>query len=223
MTIYQKIDGTKYDRVFVVGDLHGSYDALMEKLSNLVFNKKKDLLISVGDLIDRGKQNVECLALVSEPWFRAVKGNHDEMAIQAVKNPNFQSVQNWVYNGGSWYYDEDVNQENVENYLIEKIDQLPYIIEVELKGGRKAVICHADYPENEYRFNKDVDTFDVVWSRRRLQMKDQTEIKGANYFIFGHTVQKDVLKVANRYYIDTGKVFGGKLTILDLTDSIVEV
>lgn len=44
-------------RVFAVGDLHGSYNLLMAKLDEGGFDFEKDLLISVGDLVDRGSQN----------------------------------------------------------------------------------------------------------------------------------------------------------------------
>ncbi len=34
-----------------------------EKLETIGFDTKKDLLISVGDLVDRGTENVECLGI----------------------------------------------------------------------------------------------------------------------------------------------------------------
>lgn len=64
MSIYQRINGDSYQNIYVVGDLHGCYDLLMAELEKVEFNKETDLLISVGDLIDRGKQNLECLQLL---------------------------------------------------------------------------------------------------------------------------------------------------------------
>ncbi|WP_432277365.1 metallophosphoesterase, partial [Klenkia sesuvii] len=74
MRYYEKIDGSKYRNIWVVGDLHGCYTNLMNKLDTIGFDNKKDLLISVGDLVDRGAENVECLELITFPWFRAVRG-----------------------------------------------------------------------------------------------------------------------------------------------------
>ncbi|MFH3639803.1 serine/threonine-protein phosphatase 2, partial [Acinetobacter baumannii] len=37
----------KYERIFVVGDLHGSYDNLCQHLVDIGFDFKNDLLISV--------------------------------------------------------------------------------------------------------------------------------------------------------------------------------
>lgn len=64
-------------RLFVVGDLHGCYTLLMNKLEELEFNFQQDLLVSVGDLVDRGQENLECLSLINEPWFKAIRGNHE--------------------------------------------------------------------------------------------------------------------------------------------------
>ncbi|EFE1562693.1 serine/threonine protein phosphatase, partial [Escherichia coli] len=68
-TIYHRIDGTKYRNVWVVGDLHGCYTRLMSELHRVHFDPAQDLLISVGDLIDRGTENVKCLELLQMPWF----------------------------------------------------------------------------------------------------------------------------------------------------------
>lgn len=37
--------------VTVVGDLHGSYTLLKEKLKEVGFNYNRDLLVAVGDLV----------------------------------------------------------------------------------------------------------------------------------------------------------------------------
>ncbi len=84
MNIYERIDGSKYRNIWVVGDLHGCYTNLMKKLETIGFDTKKDLLISVGDLVDRGTENVECLELITFPWFRAVRGNHEQMMIDGL-------------------------------------------------------------------------------------------------------------------------------------------
>jgi len=62
------IDTDKYSQVYLVGDLHGCYTQLMERLDHLGFNKDFDLLVCTGDLIDRGSENIECLKLLQESW-----------------------------------------------------------------------------------------------------------------------------------------------------------
>jgi serine/threonine protein phosphatase 1 len=69
MSMYQRINGADWRNIFVVGDLHGCYTLLMNELEKVSFDPARDLLISVGDLVDRGAENVECLDLITMPWF----------------------------------------------------------------------------------------------------------------------------------------------------------
>ncbi len=64
--IIEQFDASSRQRLFVVGDLHGCYDELMYELKTVDFNFSKDLVISVGDLVDRGKDSLKCLELVKE-------------------------------------------------------------------------------------------------------------------------------------------------------------
>ncbi|MBZ3684019.1 metallophosphoesterase [Providencia huaxiensis] len=209
--IYLRIDGDQYRHIWVVGDIHGCFDLLNDKLQEIDFDKEKDLLISVGDLIDRGDQNVECLDLINEKWFRAVRGNHEQMAIDVLFNG--VPSHNWLYNGGDWFFMQDYDNEVLSRACLAKAEQLPLIIEV-IADGKKTVIAHADYPSDEYEFGKLVDEQYVIWSRERISNNNAREIKGADLFLFGHTpMPKGAVKRANQEYIDTGAVFGYGLTL----------
>jgi len=216
MSIYQRINGANWRNIWVVGDLHSCYPILMGKLDAVDFDPAQDLLISVGDLIDRGAENVECLDLIKQPWFRAVRGNHEQMMLDALLNGG--SFGHWMSNGGGWWHSLDYEQDMQLKSLLPKVEQLPLIIEL-VTGNRKMVICHADYPHDEYEFDKPVPEEMVIWNRDRISdSQDGTvrEIKGADLFIFGHTPARHPLKFANQMYIDTGAVFSGNLTIRQL-------
>ncbi len=71
--MYQSFDGNKWRHIWVVSDIHGCYQRLINELKQRGFNPDEDLLISVGDLIDRGPDSVKCLQLTEENWFRAVR------------------------------------------------------------------------------------------------------------------------------------------------------
>lgn len=216
MNIYERIDGSKYRNIWVVGDLHGCYTNLMNKLDTIGFDNKKDLLISVGDLVDRGAENVECLELITFPWFRAVRGNHEQMMIDGLSERG--NVNHWLLNGGGWFFNLDYDKEILAKALAHKAEELPLIIELVSKG-KKYVICHADYPCDEYEFGKPVDHQQVIWNRERISNSQDgivKEIKGADTFIFGHTPAVKPLKFANQMYIDTGAVFCGNLTLIQV-------
>lgn len=214
--IYKKIDGSKYRSIYVVGDLHGCFNRLMTELNERGFDKGKDLLVSVGDLIDRGGQSLDCLELIMEKWFVCVRGNHEQMAIDALAGNNNGMM--WFHNGGDWFFLLDHYKEILAKALIAKSEQLPYVIEIET-GDKKVVVAHADYPSDEYRFGKTIDLEKTIWSRERFEdLADRPSdgIKGADAFYFGHTPIQRPARSGNLNYIDTGAVFGNLLTIVQI-------
>ncbi|HCB1389369.1 TPA: metallophosphoesterase [Klebsiella pneumoniae] len=216
MSIYQRINGADWRNIWVVGDLHGCYTNLMTQLGRVDFDPEQDLLISVGDLIDRGSENVECLELITMPWFRAVRGNHEQMMIDGLSAHG--NVNHWVANGGGWFFYLDYDKEILAKALAHKATELPLIIEL-VTGDRKVVICHADYPHNEYAYGKPVDAEQVIWNRERVSAAQDgivKEISGADLCIFGHTPTHQPSQYANQMYIDTGAVFCDRLTLVQI-------
>ncbi|HFM1254392.1 TPA: metallophosphoesterase, partial [Escherichia coli] len=128
VNLYSRIDGSGYRNIWVVGDLHGCYTLLMNELHRVDFDPTQDLLISVGDLIDRGTENVECLELLQMPWFRSVMGNHERLMIDALSPAG--NVNNWLMNGGQWFFMLDADREILARALVELVRRLPYIIEL---------------------------------------------------------------------------------------------
>lgn len=218
--IYQKINGDDWRNVWVVGDLHGCYTNLMNRLDAVGFDPAQDLLVSVGDLVDRGTENVECLELLTMPWFKAVRGNHEQMMLDGLSEHG--NVAHWMSNGGSWFFNLDYDKGRLANALLFKVAELPLIIELR-KGGKKFVICHADYPSGEYEFGKELDPELVIWNRERVSCAMDGHVKaipGADLFIFGHTPARQPMRFSNQLYIDTGAVFTGNLTLINLMEAL---
>ena len=65
--------------VWVIGDIHGYYetfDALIKKLSIT----DQDIILCLGDLIDKGPGSLEVLKKVSgSSQIFSIRGNHEEM------------------------------------------------------------------------------------------------------------------------------------------------
>lgn len=213
--MYQRIDGSQWRHVWVVSDIHGCYQWLMDELKRRHFNPYEDLLISVGDLIDRGPDSVSCLALMHEKWFRAVRGNHEQMALDSLQDNDFAL---WTMNGGIWFARLESGQQKRALVLLEECRTLPLIIEITCANGLN-VIAHADYPSEEYAWNKPVSEQRVLWDRNRLMgfMAGKGQgIRGADHFWFGHTPLDKRYDFNNLHYIDTGAVFDGYFTLAQL-------
>ncbi|HFL1154757.1 protein-serine/threonine phosphatase [Escherichia coli] len=211
--VYQRIAGHHWRHIWLSGDIHGCLEQLRRKLWHCRFDPWRDLLISVGDVIDRGPQSLRCLQLLEQHWVCAVRGNHEQMAMDALTS---QQMSLWLMNGGDWFIALADNQQKQAKTALEKCQHLPFILEVHSRTG-KHVIAHADYPDDVYEWQKDVDLHQVLWSRSRLGERPKGQgIKGADHFWFGHTPLRHRVDIGNLHYIDTGAVFGGELTLVQL-------
>jgi len=212
---YQYLNGENWQKIWIVGDLHGCRSQLDTLLQAHNFDKQQDLLISVGDLIDRGPDSLGCLALLEEPWFRCVRGNHEEMALNALQGHESQL---WEMNGGGWFWQLKGAEVITARHALNRLKEIPLILHLQLEE-QIVVIAHADYPAEHYAWEQAVNWHDVVWSRRRidgLQQGRRDTIPGADAFYFGHTPLQHRLDVDNLHYIDTGAVFGNHLTLVQV-------
>lgn len=212
---YQYLNGENWQNIWIVGDLHGCRSQLDALLLENDFDKQNDLLISVGDLIDRGPDSVGCLQLLEEPWFRCVRGNHEEMALQALHR---HDPLLWMMNGGDWFYKLNGARLIAARHALRRLAGLPHILHLQL-ADRIVVVAHADYPAERYAWEQPVDWHQVVWNRdriTRLQPGMAANIVGADDFYFGHTPLQQPLNTGNLHYIDTGAVFGNRLTLVQL-------
>lgn len=77
-------------RLVVCSDIHGFYDKLMEALDSVNFNPDKDLFVSLGDAMDRGKQPREVIEFLNGlPNKVLVKGNHEQLMQDAIQRRCF--------------------------------------------------------------------------------------------------------------------------------------
>lgn len=137
-------------RTFVCGDIHGSYSRVEQFLEFINFDKATDRLIAVGDLVDRGPDNEKCLALLDEPWFHSVKGNHEDLMIRFVSNQ--RGGEWWFPNGGSWGSkhlthtgsNSQLSFSQELKDLTAKSDSLPLMISVEQNDGTFFHVIHAE-------------------------------------------------------------------------------
>jgi len=208
-------------RDFVCGDIHGCFNKLQKELDAIGFDENKDRLFSVGDLVDRGPESIDFSDWLRKPWFHAVKGNHEVLTIEAVKNgPDSNESGLHYINGGVWL----CGLPTVEKQCIAiEMEELPLAIEVDTKYGLVGII-HAESPHNNWYIARKMlsDPSEhtkavALWARTKISSGDETEIKGLHKLFVGHTPDNEVRCLGNVFYTDTGACFkGGKLTILQI-------
>lgn len=207
-------------RDFVVSDLHGHHAQLEAQLTDLGFDQRVDRLLCVGDLIDRGPQSMECLALLDEPWFYSVRGNHEQMLIDTVAEQTDTLWSRWLMNGGSWVLNEP---DSATNQWSAVLNRLPLTITVPCRGSRIG-ICHAEYNDMHWgeRYEADEATqMEWIWGRSRLKADNKTPINGIDWVFSGHTIVPHITELGNSVFIECGAYLENPLTIIDLEEFIV--
>ena len=211
-------------RLFVAGDLHGCYDMLMP----VSFNKNEDLLVCLGDLVDRGPDSLKCLGLINQHWFKSIRGNHEQFCIDSHLEPEIKEIHE--RHGGEWFYHLNESEQKI---VIQKLQSLPIVLQVTY-GNKKYGFVHADIHLNSWQeFINTIlsdDYYDTetqsaieiaLWRQDRFRYGESnpnySKVEGIDQVFLGHTVVSTITQRQNCLYIDTGAGFGGQLTLIELS------
>lgn len=82
--LFKKIDGSKYRNIWVVGDLHRMLHEPDEQTGYNWIDNKKTCLSRWAIWLIVVQRTLECLKIIAFPWFRAVRGNHEQMMIDGL-------------------------------------------------------------------------------------------------------------------------------------------
>lgn len=224
MSRFRRIAANSKGRDLAVGDIHGHFQRLQQCLDQAGFDPETDRLISVGDLVDRGPHSAEALAWLAKPWFHAVQGNHESLAITYLYGGRLD-LEMYRAAGGGWFLDLPRHEQEV---FVEQFLQLPIALEVQTSAGLVGVL-HADSPFNDWAalresllFDDDARVREVCqWSRQRLKDGDAEPVAGLRALLVGHTPVLQAKRLGNVWHLDTGGWASGHFTLLDLASLTV--
>ncbi|MBK5003643.1 serine/threonine protein phosphatase [Pseudomonas sp. S32] len=216
---FERMAANPLGRDLAVGDIHGHFDRLQLSLDAVGFNPQQDRLFSVGDLVDRGPHSQAVLQWLAQPWFHAVQGNHEALAITLVRGGRLDLA---MYHaaGGAWFIGLPRNE---QLRFVEQFEQLPIALEVETAAGPIGLL-HADCPFDDWgvlrtwlELDDDPDVREVCqWSRRRLKAGDTRPVNGLRGLLVGHTPVPQVKQLGNVWHLDTGGWANGHFSLLDM-------
>ena len=146
--IVARLPANREGRDFVVGDLHGHGPALRRFLATRDFDPTRDRVLSVGDLVDRGPDSLDSLRLLCEPWFYAVRGNHEDMLLDSLLGQEHYGRADldhpFIANGGDWVLHLSSDERDELRYrLLPRVALLPHILIVGT-GDRRYHVVHAE-------------------------------------------------------------------------------
>lgn len=219
--------------IYVVGDIHGWNDPLVELLNRVNFDYDNDRLISLGDLCDRGTQTWEVIeTLLKLKNLILIRGNHDPWLLEWLKT-TYQD-RTWIYNGGMRTVESYIShkQENIDKH-IELLDSaVAYFIE------DKTCFVHGGFDKDYPIKSQDPET--LCWDRELVMQSmsckgKRMKLKFADDFntvFIGHTPtlywdepkegggKQPIMKpiyAGGVWNLDTGCGKGGPLTLFNLT------
>jgi hypothetical protein len=200
-------------RTIIVGDVHGCPAEVKDLLDRLAFGSG-DRIIFVGDLVNKGPDSSGVLRLVRELGAQAVLGNHEHRLIaarvarrQGQHGPRLNALQ-----------EELVRTFTEEEWT--QLESLPLKLDLPEHGVR---VVHAGVVPGVPFEELDVLTV----TRMRSIRKDGSPsdkwgtlwgslYSGPPHVVFGHNARKYPQLHPAATGLDTGCVYGGKLTALVL-------
>jgi serine/threonine protein phosphatase 1 len=203
-------------RDFVCGDIHGCFDDLEETLGKNNFDKSKDRLFCVGDLIDRGPRSEDALEYYRQTWLHSVLGNHEYLFYETYMEYRAGLSKLYYGKGCEWVNTQSLSRLNRFKMEIEK---LPLIIKID-----DILILHARLPDvaclEEIERNPETYKELILWDRKEPLSK--IPIPGITKVYCGHNIVSEVEEVGGTRNIDTGCClkyygYGGNLTMEKLS------
>ncbi len=203
------------ENTFVIGDVHGCFNTLLKLLKQL---PKDANLIFVGDLCDKGNFSKETIEFVMNNNHTCIKGNHEYLFYNYVRDAIFRDKHNmWSTNkvyGGMRTVNNYKDEPDLIQKHIEWIETLPHFLEFD-----NYFITHGfGLPYYSRRYEDQVKRKLMVNRVHEDSYKQDWEDINQHQVIniFGHCKFDEVLVEEKYYGIDTGCVYGNKLTALQL-------
>ena len=202
--------------IYAIGDIHGCLDKLKALLRKIDLDPDCDQLVFLGDYIDRGPhafEVVSCLIQLKAAMPDAVflKGNHEEMFAQYLSGIDRDI---FVANGGHATLDSYLKHREHKNGDLIPSDHLRFFASLRLYYETDDYIfVHAGLREDvplELQRSED-----LLWIRDAFISSDHDFGKRV---IFGHTPFNRPLVQPNKIGVDTGAVYGNRLTCVKLPE-----
>jgi protein phosphatase len=226
-----KEEGEKM-KLDIIGDIHGCFQELKELTTKLGYNwttgvpihPDKRKLAFVGDLTDRGPDSIKVMDVVYE----LVKnhgtyyspGNHCNKLYRYFLGNKVQIAHGLETTVEEFQNLDKKEQKRTRSKFVEMYESAPLY---QVLDHGKLVIAHAGISQDLIgKTNSRVKTFVLYGDITGEKHPDGSPVrrdwamkyKGPSLIVYGHTPVKEVRWVGNTVNIDTGCVFGGKLTAL---------
>jgi serine/threonine protein phosphatase 1 len=207
-------------KIFAIGDIHGCISELNNLMKKLDIKAKEDTLVFIGDYIDRGPDSKGVINSILEirqviDHVVCLKGNHEQMFLNYHRERLDEEL--FMENGGmstliSYGFMRAGREEkiNVPESHMQFFSTLLSYYETD-----HYIFVHAGLRPGIPLKRQDMD--DLLWIREEFI---NSSYNFGKTVVFGHTPVSltEPLINKNKIGIDTGAVYGGKLTCVELPE-----
>ncbi|MGW7659589.1 polynucleotide kinase-phosphatase [Streptomyces sp. NPDC054756] len=208
----------------IIGDVHGcasELDALLGKLGYVDgVHPEGRTAVFVGDLVDRGPDSPGVLrrvmGMVKSGRALCVPGNHENKYGRFLKGRNVQHTHGLAETIAQMEGESEEFRAEVREFIDGLVSH--YVLD----GGR-LVVCHAGLPEKYHgrtsgRVRSHALYGDTTGETDEFGLPVRypwaEDYRGRAAVVYGHTPVPEATWLNNTICLDTGAVFGGKLTAL---------
>lgn len=224
-------------KIDVIGDVHGCYSelvALFEKLGykkeqNIYVHPDKRIPVFIGDITDRGPDSIKVIQLVYEMVVKHKKakyvpGNHCNKLYRFFLGNNVQQKHGLETTVAEYEALDNKQQGHVSNQFMRLYEEAPLYLQL---PEANAIVAHAGIKKSYIgRHDKKVKTFVLYGDITGKFDEDGKPIRrdwaqhydGDTWIVYGHTPVLEPRIVNKTINIDTGCVFGNKLTAFRLPE-----
>ncbi|CAB4395200.1 Metallo-dependent phosphatase [Rhizophagus irregularis] len=223
-----------------IGDVHGSYDELLNLINKINYDPLKDHLIFVGDIVAKGPKSIEVVQLIRSLGASCVRGNHDDKVLQIKNILDFLDSQKIPL-------DEFIKEHDIPKDIVKsEHGLLAKELDVELYNYLLSCPIILDIPEYDLYvvhagLLPDVPLFEQdpsdIMSMRNIKngkptsKKDvghawskhwnaaQQESSSPKTIIYGHDASRRLKIKPYSFGLDSGCVYGGELSALIWNDN----
>ena len=210
-------------RLFAIGDIHGCVDGLGTMLKAIAAGAG-DRVVFVGDYIDRGPASCEVVELLlgyrnGPAEIICLKGNHEDMLLNFLGLPG-RYGDAFIFNGGSQTLASYGCTEAEPEELRGALPQSHLSFFSGLRDSYRSdpfLFVHAGIQPGRPLGEQTVE--DMLWIRQEFVLNEH---QLGLTVVFGHTPMRTVMvDPPFKLGIDTGLVYGGKLSCIELTEGVL--
>ncbi len=211
------------NKLIIYGDIHGCYDEFIS-LRNKINPQKDDIEVCVGDIITKGSHSIKTLRYIQENGIRSVLGNHEDKIIRYLDHQESPKKNPILL---------DSDEQQIVNHLtpeaIEFLRSLPLFLCFDhitvIHGGlQNSMVLENLSKRDQQKLLRlrylDQEEHFIAYGDETEKSIFWADIYDGNqgFVVYGHQWLKEV-KV-NKYAIgiDTGCVYGNKLSAVIFED-----